>query len=67
MSRRNQNDPEFPGTAHLRFPVLVEDQTEFVVRWLPDGTRTFVNQSYADYFGCTCEELVGTSFFPLIR
>jgi len=46
---------------------IVEDQSEFIVRWLPDGIRTFVNKSYCEYYGRSKEELVGTSFFPLIK
>jgi PAS domain S-box-containing protein len=45
---------------------VVEDQTEFIVRWLPDGVRTFVNDSYCRYFGKSRDELIGSSFFPLI-
>ncbi|HMZ79359.1 MAG TPA: PAS domain S-box protein, partial [Acidobacteriota bacterium] len=53
--------------SESRYRAVVEDQTEFIVRWLPDGTRTFVNQAYARYFGQPVETLIGTSFFPLIR
>lgn len=49
-----------------RYRRVVEDQTEFLVRWKPDGTRTFVNESYCRYFGYTREELIGTSFMPLV-
>jgi two-component system, cell cycle sensor histidine kinase and response regulator CckA len=45
---------------------IIEDQTEFLVRWLPDGTRTFVNDSYLRYFGVSRDQAIGTSFFPLI-
>jgi len=45
---------------------IIEDQMEFVVRWLPDGTRTFVNNSYCRYYGISNDEAIGTSFFPLI-
>ena len=45
---------------------VVEDQTEFIVRWLPNGIRIFVNDSYCKYFGKSREELIGSSFFPLI-
>lgn len=47
-----------------KFRRIVEDQTEFVVRWTPDGVRTFVNGAYCRYMGQSAEELVGTSFFP---
>lgn len=50
-----------------RFRAVVEDQTEFIVRWLPDGTRTFVNDSYCRRFGKSRKELLGESFFPVIR
>ena len=52
--------------SEKRYRQVVEDQTDFIVRWLPDGTRTFVNQSYCEYFGKPCDELTGSSFFPLI-
>lgn len=45
-----------------RYRRVVEDQTEFLVRWKPDGTRTFVNESYCRYFGKTREELIGSNF-----
>ncbi|MAT98259.1 MAG: hypothetical protein CL608_14035 [Anaerolineaceae bacterium] len=50
-----------------RYRRIVEDQTEFIVRWLPDGTRTFVNEAYCQHFSTPKEELVGSSFFPLIH
>jgi rsbT co-antagonist protein RsbR len=42
-----------------RYRMVVEDQTEFVVRWLPDGTRTFVNNSFCRFLNTTAAELVG--------
>jgi two-component system, cell cycle sensor histidine kinase and response regulator CckA len=45
---------------------LIEDQEEFVVRWLPDGTRTFVNYAYCRYFGGERRDLLDTNLFPLI-
>jgi len=44
------------------FRTVLDDMTEFVVRWRPDGTRTFVNRAYCEYFNSTFDELVGTSF-----
>jgi PAS domain S-box-containing protein len=52
--------------SEARYRGVVEGQTEFIVRWLPDGTRTFVNQAYCDFFGVPREELIGTNIFPLI-
>ncbi len=50
--------------AHYRS--VVEDQTELICRFLPDGTYTFVNGAYCRYFGRTAEELIGRKFFMFI-
>ncbi|MFP5247613.1 MAG: PAS domain S-box protein [Thermoanaerobaculia bacterium] len=52
--------------SELRYRRVIEDQTDMIVRCLPDGTRTFVNQAYCRYNGTTADALLGTSFFPLI-
>lgn len=52
--------------SEARYRRVVEDQTELIVRCLPDGTRTFVNEAYCRYVEARPEELIGTSFFPLI-
>jgi len=49
--------------SELRYRRVVEDQTDLIVRCLPDGTRTFVNEAYCRYNGTTAAELLGTSFF----
>jgi PAS domain S-box-containing protein len=52
--------------SELRYRRVIEDQTDMIVRCLPDGTRTFVNQAYCRYNGAPADQLIGTSFFPLI-
>lgn len=64
--RRKSEFEDALKASEARYRSLIEDQTEFIVRWQPDGTRTFVNQSYAEYFGDTPENLIGTNFFPLV-
>jgi PAS domain S-box-containing protein len=49
-----------------RYRQVVEDQTELIVRCLPDGTRLFVNDAYCRYNETPAAELLGTSFFPCI-
>jgi PAS domain S-box-containing protein len=49
-----------------RYRAIVEDQTELICRFLPDGTLTFVNEAYCRYFGKRREELIGQSFIPMI-
>jgi PAS domain S-box-containing protein len=52
--------------SEARYRAVVEDQTELIKRWKPDGTMTFVNTALCRYFGKTQDELIGHSFMPLI-
>lgn len=54
-------------SVERRYRSIVEDMTDFVVRWLPDGTRTFVNEPYLRCFGLTREEAIGTTFLPQVH
>ncbi|HOT02783.1 MAG TPA: PAS domain S-box protein [Methanolinea sp.] len=45
---------------------VVEDQTELISRFLPDGTHVFVNNAYCRYFGFSREEILGHRFKPVI-
>jgi PAS domain S-box-containing protein len=48
----------------LRYRSVVEDQTEVICRFLPDGTFVFVNEVYCRLFGKTEEELIGKQWHP---
>ncbi|NTW13218.1 MAG: PAS domain S-box protein, partial [Anaerolineales bacterium] len=52
--------------SEARYRAIVEDQTELICRFLPDGTLTFVNEAYCRYFDKRREDLIGHSFIPLI-
>lgn len=52
--------------SESRYRAIVEDQTEIICRFLPDGTLTFVNEAYCSYFGKSREELIGHPFLPLM-
>ncbi|MDZ8264120.1 EAL domain-containing protein [Nostoc sp. ChiQUE01b] len=52
--------------SEIRYRAIVEDQTEFIGRYLPDGTITFVNQAFALYFERSPEELIGSRYQPII-
>jgi PAS domain S-box-containing protein len=47
-----------------RYRGIVEDQTEFITRFLPDGKLIFVNDAYARYLGKNKEELLGGPHIP---
>jgi PAS domain S-box-containing protein len=42
-----------------RYRNVVEDQTEFICRFTPDGKLTFVNEAYCQYFGLDRESCLG--------
>ena len=45
-----------------RFRAIVEDQTDLICRFTPDGNLTFVNEAYCRFQGKSRQELLGTSF-----
>jgi PAS domain S-box-containing protein len=49
-----------------RFRTVVEDLPALVCRFLSDGTLTFVNRNYANYFEQDVESLIGKDFFQFI-
>jgi PAS domain S-box-containing protein len=52
--------------SESRYRGIVEDQVELICRYTPEGELTFVNQAYADFFGCSAEELIGFNLFNLM-
>ena len=52
--------------SEQRYRNVVEDQTEFICRFLPDGTDVFVNGTYCRYFHKTRDEIIGHRFRPTI-
>lgn len=49
-----------------RYRGVVEDQTECIARFQPDGTILFVNDAYCRYFGKTKKEIIGNIYQPII-
>jgi PAS domain S-box-containing protein len=52
--------------SEARYRAIIEDQTELICRFKPDGTLTFVNNAYCRYFHQQCSELIGKRFMPVI-
>jgi diguanylate cyclase (GGDEF)-like protein/PAS domain S-box-containing protein len=52
--------------SETRYRTIVESQTELICRCLPDGTLTFTNQAFGQYFDRPYEQLIGQNFFFLL-
>jgi|GEM_PF-3343684 len=50
-----------------RYKLLVENQTDLVVKVDLDGRFLFVSPSYCELFGKTQDELLGNTFMPLVH
>jgi PAS domain S-box-containing protein len=52
--------------SEAQYRAIVEDQTELICRFLPDGTYTFVNGAVCRRLHRSAEDLVGHSFWDLL-
>jgi len=52
--------------SEMRYRAVVQDQTELICRFTPDGKLSFVNEAYCRYFGKDADALVGRSFMAMI-
>lgn len=52
--------------SEARYRAIIEDQTELICRYKPDGSLTFVNDTYCRYFYKQRSELIGQNFLPVI-
>ncbi|MCX5671969.1 MAG: PAS domain S-box protein [Planctomycetota bacterium] len=48
--------------SEARYRAILEDQTELVCRFLPDGTLTFVNEAVCRFVGKCREDMIGSGF-----
>ncbi len=65
ISERWHTEQELRASER-RYRAIVEDQTELICRYKPDGTLTFVNDAYCRYFGMERKDLLGWDFAPEI-
>ncbi len=49
-----------------RYRAIIEDQTELICRFKPDGTLTFVNDAYCRYFVKEREEFLGQNLQAVV-
>ncbi len=52
--------------SESRYRAIVEDQTELVCRFRPDGELTFANQAFGRFFGGEPGALIGRDIFSLL-
>jgi len=52
--------------SEVRYRAIVQDQTELICRFQPDGVLTFVNDAYCQYFDKDHDELLGDTFLPRV-
>jgi PAS domain S-box-containing protein len=64
QAARKRHAEEALRENEQRYRNVVEDQTEFICRFLPDGTHIFVNDAYCRYFQCGRDEIIGHRFTP---
>lgn len=49
-----------------KYKTVVDDQTEYIVRWKPDGKILFANKSYLEFVELSEKELLKKNYFTLI-
>ncbi len=63
MTERKQTEQELIENKEM-YKTLVEQQSEMITRWKPDGTFTYVNDVYCRFFEKDKNELIGKTHIP---
>ncbi|RPI99160.1 MAG: PAS domain S-box protein, partial [Chloroflexi bacterium] len=58
-----ENVAEALRASEARYRTVVNDQTDLICRYLPDGTLTFANEAYCQFYGHPLDKLIGLSIF----
>ena len=61
ITQRKQAEAE-QRASESRYQAIVEDQTEFICRFTPDGKITFVNDALCRFAGQSRDDLIGNDF-----
>ncbi|MGE5855812.1 MAG: PAS domain S-box protein, partial [Syntrophaceae bacterium] len=65
LEEHRKTEEALVKSEHL-YRAIVEDQTELICRFLPDGTLSFVNEAFCRYFGKTRDKIIGARYLPSI-
>lgn len=52
--------------SEKRFRAVVEDQTDLICRFKPNGILTFVNEAFCRFHGKSIDQLIGRNFFQTL-
>ena len=52
--------------SEARYRAILEDQSELIARFQPDGIVTFVNEAFCRFFGLTRTEAIGHHYQPVV-
>ena len=52
--------------SEARYRAIVQDQTDFICRWRPEGEITFINDTLGGFVGISCSAAQGESVFSYI-
>ncbi len=52
--------------SEARYRAIIEDQTEYIIRFTPEQKVTFINKAYARHLGRSHKEILGTDAFLII-
>jgi PAS domain S-box-containing protein len=63
ITERKRTEEALKISEH-RYRAIIQDQTELICRYLPDGCLSFVNEAYCRYFNKTEAELIGYQVIP---
>jgi two-component system, cell cycle sensor histidine kinase and response regulator CckA len=53
--------------SESRYKAIVENQSEFVARYLPGGVLTFINETFCQYLNLKREDLIGKSYYSYMH
>ncbi len=66
ITERKRAEEALRGSEE-KYRLMIDNQTDLVVKVDHDGRFIFVSPSYCDMFGFKEEELIGKTFFPLVH
>lgn len=52
--------------SEARYRAIVQDQTDVICRWRPEGDLTFINETLSRFIGISCSSVNGENIFSYI-